>query len=425
MPSILRNDDAEALILDIRSGRHAATQTIGEAPGGFLVFPTSVVTSRPGGGQLVFPLRTDAEPGMLVHGDGTATVSGVVAGTKVTGSFSWALSDARDSDERTILSPAAYCFRRGGREQAPPAWADQLPSSQSLAARPRAVLMRQQRRLIRQGRTAEHWLLTLTERVVRHSCRGPIHRAIQYRPQLDVDDVVQRGMQVACRLLPVYASPARPPCSWLGMLRKDGRRDMHREVARLDWLPPAAAAVVALAESSGIVLDADPATTLAALSEAAGRHGQALPRLSAGQVRTALQAPALVSLDSLSIGPVEVADHQTTSGWALDDGEDGAAVAAVARLVSDDPELIGLAVHGDSRALRTVADHVMGALGRDCEGHRTTRQRCWDELQGSGRLLATTTGVERFASKASAASLAAIDESLHRATGARRCAGLQ
>jgi hypothetical protein len=414
MPSILRNDDAEALILDIRAARHAATQRIGAEPGAFALFPTAVVTSGPSGGQLVFPISSDAEPGMLVHGDGTATVSGTVGGVRVTGEFSWIVGEQPDPP------PARYRFQRRGRDQGPPPWADQLPSSQRLAAQPPSVLLRQQRRMLRQGRTAEHWLLTLTERVVRHSCRGPIHRAIQYRPPVDVDDVVQRGMQAACRLLPIYASKDRPPCSWLGMLRLDGRRDMHREVSRLDWLPADGAAVVALADACGVSLSADPSATLTALSDAAARLGRPLPRIGASQVQSALQAPALVSLDSLPGGPIDLPDPRTTSGFPLVDGEAGWTTAAVARLVTDDPELIGLAVHGDWRALRKVGDQVLGALSHEREGHRVTRQRCWEEFQRSGRLFATRAGVEQFGAATSGESLAAIDESLRRAIGLRQ-----
>ncbi|HSS08838.1 MAG TPA: hypothetical protein VLL25_03075, partial [Acidimicrobiales bacterium] len=208
MGTILNNRDAEALLLDIRTASSAGAAPIDGPAGAFLRFPTSVVVDRPGRGQLVFPTHTDVEPGTLCHDDGTATLKATVDGFDVRGSFSWVVGRG-DSGARP--GRARYCFRRRGREVLPPVWANQLPTSSRLWAEPAAWLVRERCRLTRRGRHAEYWLLRLSERVFRNYCRGPVRRAIAVRPHVDEDDVVQRGLQAATRLLPVYASAARPP----------------------------------------------------------------------------------------------------------------------------------------------------------------------------------------------------------------------
>lgn len=414
MASILRNDDAEALILDIRVARTAVNEVVSEAGGAILVFPTSIVTPGPEGGQLVFPLVTEAEPGVTATTDGTAAVSGTVGGVTVRGTFQWVLAG---DGPAVPISPATYQFQRRGREVAAPAWATQLPASRCLLRLPQKSLDRHRLRVLRRGRAAEHWLMALTERVVRQFCRGPVHRAIRRRPPVDVDDVVQRGMQAACRLLPVYASPARPPCSWLGMLKLDSRRDLHREVSRLDWLPADAAAVVALARSSGIGLHADASVTIAALDDVAAQLGRSRPRMAARQVEAALRAPSLVSLDGLPAGQLEASVARPCLALAALDDQAGRAAAAVARLVTDDPELVALAVLGDPRALTEVGQHVVVTLARAGEARVITRRRCWDEFQRSGQLFATDEAQRQFASRADIGTLAAIDAALRHAAG--------
>jgi len=399
---ILRNDDAEALLLDIRAGHNAGRQEIDERAGAFLIFPTSVVTPGRTGARLVYPLVADAEPGCLVTAGGTGHVAGVVGAVAVTGAFHWTVG--------TGEAPAAsYRFRRRGQEVPAPPWADQLPGSQALGSKGRAGLIRQQIRIRRHGRTAEHWLFTLTEQVIRQACRGPIGRAIGYRPAIDEDDVVQRGLQTAVRLLPVYASKDRPPCSWLGMLHLDGRRDMRREVSHLDWFPEDAVAAVTLADACGVRRQADPLATLAALCEGADRLGEAPPAITAPDLDAVLRARALLVH--------ELAGAPANAGADLSDRERGQVAARVARLVSDDDELIARAAASDSRALAKVGNQVVHRLRDGGESPSAARRRCWDQFQESGQLFTTPAGLTRFADVADALSLAAIDECLRRAAG--------
>ncbi len=400
--AILRNDDAEALLLDIRAGRNAAGRHLGDQGGAFLVFPTSIVTATGTGGQSVYPIRSDAEPGALVTAPGTAQVSGVVAGVTVTGAFHWALDEA--------APPAKYQFRRRGRDQSPPSWAGQLPPSQSLPLVGPARLGRQQVRLQRRGRDAEHWLFTLTEQVIRRSCQGRIFQGIRYRPPIDLDDVVQRGLQAACRLLPLYVSPDRPPCSWLGMLRLDGHRDMHREVSRLDWLPADVAAAMRLADACGIGRGSDPAATLADLRTAAQRLGRAVPRVTAPSLDAAMRARGLFAQELRGTSAVPGPETDEVS-----DDRSESVVSTVARLVTNDAELISLAGAGDPRAVTRVGDQVVHRLCETRESPRLTRHRCWEEFLRSGQLFASATGLERFAPHADPLSLAAVDECLRRA----------
>ncbi len=415
MATRLRNDEAEVLLLEIRAARQAATHDIGDRVGAFLTFPTSVVVPGPAGGQCVYPLRIDVEPGALVSSAGSAQVSGQVAGVAVRGRFHWSFDDEP--------AAAGYCFGRGRvpRRAADPSWADQLPASQLLLARPPEALARQQLRMNRRGRLAEHRLLRLSEATFQGACQGPMRRAIRFRPLLDVDDVVQRGLQVAGRLLPIYASPARPPCSWVGMLTLDGRRDMHREVARLDGFPTDVVTALSLADAADIDLRGDGDATVAALRVASERLGRVTPRVSAAPLVAALRAPVMLANDT---GAAHMVDGPETSTLEqLSYAQGSRMVATVARLVTDDPTVIASAVDGDRQALRRVGDGVVRRLSETREGTRTARHRCWDEFQASGQLFASPAGLARFSPGADPNSLAAIDERLRRAAGLRLAAG--
>ncbi|MDQ1355726.1 MAG: hypothetical protein QOG44_99 [Acidimicrobiaceae bacterium] len=410
VPANLRNDDAEALILDIRACRNAATQEVGDRPGGFLVFPTSVVTVAQKTGQSVFPLLCDLEPGALVTAPGVARISGLVAGVTVTGTFHWSLGE-------DAAPPASYRFQRNGRDVPPPPWAGRLPASQHLPGAGPPSLARQKARIRRRGRDAEYQLLTLTEQAIRGLCRGPIAGTIRYRPQMDIDDVVQRGLQAACRLLPVYASKDRPPCSWLGMLRLDSRRDMHREISRLDWLPADASAALTLADAAGVSRQSDPSATMAELVAAAERVGRSVPRITATALDVAMRAPALLLYEVAAIAAAGVPGPDID----VDDSGDGVTAATVARLVTNDAELIALARAGDPRALNRVGAQIVRRLGEPGESQPQARRRCWEHFQRSGELFASPTGLERFRCVSDAHTLGALDKSLGTAAGLTCC----
>lgn len=413
MPTNLRNADAEVLLLEIRAARNAARQEVGDQPGAFLMFPTSVVIGDRTNGQAVYPLRSDAEPGAVVTVAGRSHVSGVVAGIAVTGSFGWTCADEEPE-------PAQYRFRRRGQDLAAPSWADLLPSSQRLFLSPPGDLVRQQGRLQRRGREAEHRLLALSEAVFRAACRGPIHRAIQYRPLLDVDDVVQRGLQVACRLLPLYTSPQRPPCSWGGMLRLDGRRDMHREVARLDGFSEEAVTALTLARDCGLTCRSDPAATMAELVAASARLGRSTPRIGASSLDAAMRAPAMLA--RVADASATVPGPETLKSERIHCRQGGEVVAAVARLISEDPELITAAVEGDPRALRRVGDGIVRGLRDGRESRSLVRHRCWEEFRITGQLLSGPAGLKRFGTSVDPDRLAAIDERLRQAVGVKTVA---
>ncbi|HEX3541628.1 MAG TPA: hypothetical protein VHT75_14440 [Acidimicrobiales bacterium] len=399
MPAILRNDDAEALILDIRVARTAATQTIPDGQGAFLLFPTVVVLPGAKRGHLVFPLHCDTEPGSVVTTEGRAEVAATIAGLRVTGKFHWTVGEGPPL-------PESYRFERGGRPASPPTWADQLPRSQLLTPRPAAALGRQRERLRRVGRDAEHWLLRLTERLLHQTCHGRLNRGLLYRPPIDADDLVQRGLQTAGRLLPVYASKDRPPCSWLGMLRLDVRRDLNRELTTLDWLPLDAVAALTLADSCGIDLAADPEGAWDALLEAAERFRQPLPRIEPSKLEVALRAPALAAHDARGA--------RCVPGPDIDD-EPGRVAATVACLVSGDAEMVALAGAGDATVLGHVGAQVRRRLNR-------RQDQLWEHFVASGQLFATPAGIERFGDRTGRETLAAIDACLQRAAGLRRAA---
>jgi hypothetical protein len=403
----LRNQEAEALLLDIRAGRNAVRQTLSEQGGAFLVFPTSVVITTREGGQAVYPLRCATEPGALVTRSGQAQVTGVVAGVAVTGAFHWAVGDDADPPAAT------YRFTRHGREIAGPVWASQLPASQCLATTAPAALARQQSRLGRRSRNAEHRLLALSEQVFHSVCCGPMQRAIRYRPLLDDADVVQRGLQVACRLLPLYASSERPPCSWGAMLRLDGRRDMHREIARLDGFSADASAALTLARLAGVRRQLDPAATWADLVTAAQQRGQSVPRVAPALLDAALAASSLlaqqVDAGARAPGPEDLnLEHVERHHGAQ-------VVAEVARLITDDTALVEAAVAGDPTALRRVGDGVVRQLSDTTESRRLAQRRCWEEFQRTGQLFTSASGRRRFSTRTDASNLAAIDESLRQA----------
>jgi hypothetical protein len=379
------NAHAEALILDIRAARRAAATTIDGRHGAFIVFPTSVVTGGRQGGQLVFPLSVDLEPGSLCDHGGHAHVHGTVGDVEVTGSFWWTV-------DGTTPPPARYVFRSAGRTVASPGWALQLPRSCWHVGRNPLELQRDRYRLIRHGALAEHRLLRLTEHVLESCCRGPLRSALGAHRLVEVADVVQRGLQVALRLLPVYASPDRPPRGWLGMVHLDAKRDMHRSVSDLDWLPRDLSEVVHRALVEGITLSGDADFALAALLETSIRNHQPLPRVTAEQVRAALSAPELQSFEA----PLPM-----TRGWqppegglsepdpALDDIDlpPGQAAAAVATLVTGDRATVAGAFLGDPASVRAVADGVLARIRRRGEDRATTRSRSRQRFLTSGRLL--------------------------------------
>lgn len=329
MGAILSNREAEALILEVRTARTVASEAIPPAPGAFLLFPTSVVVDRAGGGQLVFPTHTSLEPGTLCLQDGTATLTAYVDGVEVSGSFSWALGAAPDS---VRPNRAQYRFRQGGQDVSPPPWATQLPSSCRLWPDVGASVIRQRAGLLHRGYRAESGLLRQSERVFRKYCRGPVRRALAGRASVDEDDVVQRGILTVTRLLPLYASPRRPPSSWVRMLRFDGLRDLHREITRLDW------------------------------------RGEELSSLSAIRPWDPLLAVPDPSLDAA-------------------EGQAGAAAGEIAEWLGYGPALVILARLGDAGAIREVSDRLVATIGRPGETRRATRRRCRDEFRSTGRLL--------------------------------------
>jgi hypothetical protein len=414
--TILSNADAEALILDVRTGRNAATTGVDGAGGSFIVFPTAVIVERPGRGQLVFPLHTSIEPGSLCRDDGLASVEATVDGVHVDGAFAWTVGRRYGEPP-----PATYRFRSEGRAVGRPWWAEQLPVSKALRRRTGGQLVRDRARLVRQGRLAEHWLLVLSQRVMEACCRGPLGRALSAHPLVQDADVVQRGLQAANRLLSVYASPQRPPRSWVGMIQLDVRRDMFRELSQLDWLPRELGEVVERARLAGIGLHADAAVTLAALIDASIEAGLPLPRVSARQVRAALSAPELVSLDA-PLGPWHGFQPEEGGVCAFDpaldavDDQPGRAAAAIAELVVRDRRTVLGAFLGDPAALKAVADAVILALRRPGEAAVSTRHRCRDQFLATGELFSTEGARERFPGKP-ARDLCALDAALCSALG--------
>jgi hypothetical protein len=409
MGVILTNHDAEALILDIRAALAAKAARVGPHSGGFLVFPSSVVVPRAGRGQLVFPICTDVEPGSLCHDDGTASVRGLIDGIDVEGTFSWVVGRSACA----LSVPAAtYRFCCRGRDVGTPAWADQLPVSQRLTRRPPALLVRDRHRLMRQGRLAEYWLLHLTRRFFERCCEGPLGRAIEVRAHVDMDDVVQRGMIVATRLLPLYASSDRPPCSWLRMLALDAKRDMGREVGRLDWMPQKLGDVLTRARAAGIALNQDPSITLGLLLEGADAADLPAPRVSVRQVQRALSAPHLVPLDILNVTDLDLPDRDVIGEIEVPGRAPGVIAAVIARLVCRQPELTALAFLGEPLALMQVGRAVIAAVRQAGETERAARRRCRSEFLSSGRLFTSEAGYAQFGAAVGPGRLAAIDAAL-------------
>jgi hypothetical protein len=405
--SILTNHEAEQLLLEIRVARTVATAEPAGTRRAFLVFPTSVVIAVPGRGHNVFPLRTTVEPGTLCHDDGWSSLAGQVEGVSVEGRFGWTVSAAESTPAAT------YRFHRHGRGVNPPDWACQLPRGQRLEPVGPAALARQQARLVRRGQAAECELLRRTARVFEQFCRGPLRRAIAIRPALEVSDVVQRAMQVAGRLLPLYSSAARPPCSWLGMIQLDGRRDLHRAVTQLDWLPRDLAEVLARIETApGIAPDDEPTVVLAAVIEAAVAHHQPIPRASPGQTQAALTAPQLVALDATS-GAFAAPDRRLEAA----DDRPGELTAAVGRLIGAEPGLVARASLGDHQAIDTIGQGVIAALRQPGESHACTRLRFRREFLTAGRLFASADGLVCFGHHAPQRHLAQLDANLAELAG--------
>jgi hypothetical protein len=410
--SIITNAEAEQLLLDIRVGRAAAHAEVGDFEGAFLIFPTSIVVAVPGRGQNVFPLHTLTEPGVCCRGIGSSSVTGQVDGVAVEGRFWWTVDGPPWCRP---LPSARYRFQRAGYQLDRPVWADQLPRSQWLQPLPPGALSRQRTRLARRGRAAEHELLSRTAKVFEHCCRGPLRRVIATRPLLEAADLVQRAMQVAGRLLPVYASAARPPCSWLGMIQLDGRRDLHRSVSQLDWLPRDLAEVVGRIETVDVRPHDDPTVTLAAIIEAAVAHHQPLPRATPQQIEAALAVPQLIPLDP---GPGRPAPSTLDALGRLDpdlqaaDEERGAWMASVGRLVSAEPVLVLLASLGDDDAICRIGERVVAALRQPGESKATTRARCRHEFHAAGRLFTSAEGLGRFGAQAPPLHLAKLDAAL-------------
>jgi hypothetical protein len=421
MTSFLSNHEAERLLLDIRVGREAATAELADGGGAFLAFPTSVVIAVPGGrGASVFPLRTTAEPGTVCYDDGWSSVTGQVDGVSVEGEFDWVIDDSDSGRADPFRPTTTYRFRSNGRSVPRPDWADQLPRSQRLQPVGPASLARQRARLVRRGYASECELLRRTERIFEQCCRGPLGRAIAIRPALDVADVVQRGMQVAGRLLPLYSSAGRPPCSWLGMIQLDGRRDLHRAITQLDWLPRDLAEVLARIETAaGIATDDEPTVVLAAIIEAAVTHRQPIPRASPAQIRSALAAPQLLAIDTTSRAVAGTALSARDRRLEATDDRPGELTAAVGRLIGADPGLVVRASLGDHQAIDRIGQGVIAALRLPGETNTCTRQRFRHELQTVGRLFTSADGLVCFGHQAPQRHLAQLDASLAELAGRR------
>ena len=234
------------------------------------------------------------------------------------------------------------------------------------------------------------------------------------RPALDVADVVQRGLHAAVRLLPVYASAARPPCSWLGMIRLDGRRDLHRAVTQLDWLPRDVAEIVARLEPGDAAPGRDPTVILGGIIEAAVEQGHPVPRATPSQVRTALAAPHLVPLDgpgAMVGAPPGILGRRDPRLHAVEE-QHGELTASVARLVGAQPGQVVQASLGDDATIARIGDLVVAALRRPGETRATTRLRCRRELHADGRLFTSSEGLRAFAGDDGQRHLAQLDAAL-------------
>jgi hypothetical protein len=175
------------------------------------------------------------------------------------------------------------------------------------------------------------------------------------------------------------------------MLRLDCRRDMHREISRLDWLPADAMAGLTLAEGWHRHGASDPAATWATVVAAVEGEGRPRPRIAPAPLCAALQAPAFLL------------HHQTTTVEPDDPNDAGTAVvASVARLVTEDEVLVSSAADGDPKALGLVGRKVLRRLSSRREALPAAQNRCWDEFQRTGHLFAGPAGLAEFAGAAAA-----------------------
>jgi len=225
-------------------------------------------------------------------------------------------------------------------------------------------------------------------------------------------------MQVAGRLLPLYSSVARPPCSWIGMIQLDGRRDLYRAVTQLDWLPRDLAEVLGRLETAvGVAPSDDPSEVLAAMIDAAVSHHQPVPRASLRQVEAALSAPRLVPVDTTGADAATSAAFQrrlSKADPALESGDDqpGRLTAAVGRLIGADAGVVARASLGDHAAIAEIGHGVIAALRQPGETSTRARQRCKREFDSAGRLFASGDGLACFGDRAPAPDLVQLDADL-------------
>jgi hypothetical protein len=195
------------------------------------------------------------------------------------------------------------------------------------------------------------------------------------------------------------------------MIQLDGRRDLHRAVTQLDWLPRDLVEVIGRIETADIAPNRDPTVTLASIIEAAVEHHRPVPRATPQQVATALATPRLVSLETVAVGGHE-ALSRPDRGLAAADDERGAVAATVARLVLADPGLAVRAWLGDDGVIDRIGDRVIAVLRRPGETKTATRQRCRQEFHAGGKLFSSAAGLQHFGRNAPAGHLADIDATL-------------
>jgi len=201
------------------------------------------------------------------------------------------------------------------------------------------------------------------------------------------------------------------------MLALDAKRDMGREIGRLDWLPQELGDVLTRARAAGIALNQDPSVALGLLVESADSADLPAPRVSVRQAQRALSAPHLVPLDILNVTDLDLPDRDVIGEIEVPGRAPGVIAAAVARLVCRQPELTALAFLGEPLALVKVGQAVIDAVRQAGESERAARRRCRCEFMSSGRLFTTDAGYARFGAAAEPGRLAAIDAALGAAVG--------